>query len=173
MSSSSIFDEYYKCSFSKCKVSKKLAKEQDDHVNAKLVKMEEIKKKYSNDVMKMYKELTKLSQSYLKDMKKWDNYKEINMHNECIKNNCKVFLIHFLKKMIPVFEQQIKIFKILSESKTLSSDKIEIFKLSIKKLEITVKSIKNIDKWSDKKFDKILYEFFSVKDVRKIFSLQE
>jgi hypothetical protein len=70
-------------------------------------------------------------------MKKWDNYKEINIHNECIKNNCKVFLIHFIEKMVPVFEKQIEIFEsILKNITTLSADKIQILKMAIKKLKL-------------------------------------
>jgi len=173
MSSLSVFQDFYNCSLTKCKISKALSNEYDKHLNAKLAKLEELKKEHSNDVMKMYKEVKKLTQSYLKDMKKWDNYKEINIHNECIKNNCKVFLIHFIEKMVPVFEKQIEIFESILKNITLSADEIQIFKMAIKKLKLNIKSIKNIHKWTDKKFDNTLYNFFAVKKMDKMFTVQE
>jgi hypothetical protein len=165
-----IFQEYYNCSIESCKISKELEKELDEKVTAKLAKIEEIKKKHSDNFMKMYKEMNKVSKVFLKDMKKWDNYKEINVHNDCIKKNCKVFLIHFLKKSIPLFEQQIKFFKVFLNIKTLSADKKQLFTITIKKIQQALKSIEKIDTWTDKKFDTVLYNLFTVKDIGK-FSL--
>ena len=163
-----IFQKYYNCSIESCKISKELQEELDEKVNAKLAKIEEIKKTHSDNFMNMYKEMKKLSEHFLKDMKKWKNYKEINLHNDCIKKNCKVFLIHFLKQTVPIFEQQIKFFNIFLENGKLSADKKELFKITIKKINTALKSIKNIDKWTDKKFDKVLYNLFTIKDIGKL-----
>jgi len=164
------FQEFYKCSVESCKISKELQHELDEKLNAKLAKIEEIKKKHSNNVMKMYKEMKKVSEHFLKDMKKWNTYKEINIHNDCIKKNCKTFLIHFLKTCVPLFKQQIEFFKVFLNIKTLSADKKQLFTITIKKIEDAIKSIKKIDTWTDKKFDKILYNLFTIKDISK-FSL--
>jgi len=166
-----IFQEYYKCSIESCKISKELQRELDEKIDAKLAKIEEIKKKHSDNVMKMYKEMKKVSGLFLKDMKKWKTYKEINIHNDCIKKNCKVFLIHFLKKCVPLFQQQIKFFKVFLNIKTLSADKKQLFNITIKQIETAIKSIEKIDTWTDKKFDKALYNLFTVKDISKFAAL--
>jgi hypothetical protein len=163
-----IFKEYHKCYVETCKISKELQEELDEKVNEKLAKIEEIKKKHSDNFMSMYKEMVKVSGHFLKDMKKWKNYDEINIHNDCIKKNCKVFLIHFLKKTVPILQEQIKFFSVFLNIKTLSPDKKQLFKVTIRKLKSTIKSFENIDTWTDKKFDKILYNLFSVKDISKI-----
>ena len=164
------YEKYYKCSMKKCKLSDELIKERDEKIDERLAKIEEMKRLHSHDIMRMYKELKAISDDYLKDMKKWKNYEEINIHKECIKKNCKTFLILFIKSCVPFLQEQIKFLSVLVNIKSLEDDKKELFKKAIEQINIKIKSIKNIKKWTDEQFDEVLYSLFTVKDINKLFS---
>lgn len=164
------YEEYYKCSMDNCKLSDELIKERDQKIDERLAKIEEMKRLHSHDIMRMYKELKAISDDYLKDMKKWENYKEINIHKKCIKENCKAFLIYFIKSCVPFLQEQVKFLSVLVNIKSLENDKKKLFKSAIRKINLKIKSIEKIDKWTDKQFDEVLYSLFTVKDINKLFS---
>jgi hypothetical protein len=166
-----IFEEFYNCSINTCKISKELEAERDEKLTAKSARIIEITKLYSDNIIKMHQEIQKETKNFLKDMKNWKHYDEINIYNDCIKKNCKAYLIHFFKNFVPVVEQYITILKNGLKDKELNDYKKKMLQESLKKLNKVLKRIKNIDNWTNKEFDKQLYSFFTVKDIKLLLVL--
>ena len=143
----------------KCDGDKKLENVRKEKIAEKMKLFDEIRKLHPDDLVKRQKEITKVQNKFLNNVKNWDNIKP---YTKCVKDHCKDQLIHFLKIHVPFFENQIKINTGLLKNKYTTPENKIIIERYLKKDRDNLKRIKNINKWKDTQFNEQLYKFASV-----------
>ena len=138
---------------SKSKDFKLFEEEKKEKLLEKNKQFEELKRLYSDDFLKLFQEIKKIQYQFFMNVKDW---KHINVHNDCIKQNCKEKIIDFFRNTTEVFNKQAKDAKLKLKNENLTFDQMQEYKDIIQLHKERKIKIKNINKWNNSQFDEVL-----------------
>jgi hypothetical protein len=159
-------DKFTKCSTNNCDTNKSFETLKLKIIQDKKDNLEKVNKLYTNNPEKRLKEIKKIKKEFLKNINKMEN---IDIYNSCVKENCKAYLIDYLRSYIPFFERQIASYNNYIKDKTLSKDEKRMLKKFFKKDKSNFNKVKNIDNWTNEDFNIILNKLASIENPKFIF----